>query len=654
MTYTSTTQQVGTVVRGSIRTGLLTLAMSVGVAVLATGCAPLVGVKHLSARDVGRSYTSNVLSTDDLSDSTRIALRRHNLIDQFDDQPEVALAQLHASVLTEGSANADLFALAELSFFHAERSGKQSYYLAAAVYSFAFLFPEDATQQPVAMDPRYRWACDIYDRALTLGFKEAKGDNLEPRAGRYQLPFGVLAVQFDEADLTWGNRRLKDFVPVGELEVIGLRNRYRSYGIGAPLAAATERVDASQPDDFVGPFVRVPLTAVLLLDRPRQQLTGPELNATLRLIAANTADTITIGTETVPLENDRTAAIATTLAANSMLENELTNFLGNATGVRGQTHLAAREPFQPGRIPVVFVHGTNSSPARWADMVNDLEADAWVRQHFQFWFFSYDSGNPIAYSSMLLRRALKKGIQIYDPEGRDPCLQHIIVIGHSQGGLLTKMTVIDSGDRFWRNVSDTPLDELHVSEDTRTLLREGMFVEPLPFVSRVIFVATPHRGSYLAGPELVRRLVQKLVSMPSTLLQAGTDLFSRDDVKPYLKMQTLPTAIDNMSPSHPFIRTISEIPVAPGVHAHSIIAVDADGPLENGGDGVVKYVSAHIDGVESERVIRSPHSCQSNADTIDEVRRILRLHAAEVSCGSQSPSGASPSGGAARPWDASW
>ena len=623
--------------------------MSVGVAVLATGCAPLVGVKHLSRRDVGRSYTSNVLSTDDLSDSTRIALRRHDLTDQFDNQPEVALAQLHTIVLSESAPNDDLFALAEASFFYAERSGKQSYYLAAAVYSFAFLFPDDATQQPLAMDPRYRWACDIHDRALTLGFKAAKGDNLEPRAGRYPLPFGVLDVHFDQADLTWGNRRLKDFVPVAELEVIGLRNRYRSHGIGAPLAAATERADASQPgDDFVGPFVRVPVTAVLLLEHPRQQLVRPELTATLRLIAANTADSITIGTETIPLETDRTAAIATTLAANSMLENELFNFLGNATGVHGQSRLGAREPFQRGRIPVVFVHGTNSSPARWADMVNDLEADPWVRQHYQFWFFSYDSGNPIAYSSMLLRNALRKAIQTYDPEGHDPCLQHMIVIGHSQGGLLTKMMVINSGDRFWRNASDTPLDELKISETTRALVRDSMFVEPLPFVSRVVFVATPQRGSYLAGPELVRRLVQKLVSMPSTLVQTGTDMFSKNDVKPYLKMQTLPTAIDNMSPNHPFIRTIAEIPVAPGVHAHSIIAVDADGPLENGGDGVVKYVSAHIDGVESEKVVRSPHSCQSNPVTIDEVLRILRVHAAEVACTPQDRPAAGASGGAAR------
>jgi triacylglycerol esterase/lipase EstA (alpha/beta hydrolase family) len=622
--------------------------MSAAVAMLATGCGPLVGVKHLSARDANRALTGNVLSTDDLSTSTRIALRRHNLIAQFDKKPEDAIVQLHRAVLSEGAAtgaaNDDLFALAELSFFYAEKSRQKPYYLAATVYSFAYLFPEDPALRPTAMDPRYRLACDLYARSITLGFKAATGDTIDLRTGRYALPFGALDVALDEADLTWGNRQLKDFVPVAELEVIGMVNRYQSHGFGAPLVAATQRTDASPPgDDFVGQKVRVPVTGVLLLERPRQQLTGTEIHGTLRLIAANTADTITIGTETVPLENDRTAAIAATLAANSMLEHELFNFLGNAAGVKGQSWLGAREPLQRGRIPVVFVHGTTSSPARWADMVNDLEADPWVRQHYQFWFFSYDSGNPIAYSALLLRRALRKAVQTYDPEGSDPCLQHMIVIGHSQGGLLTKMMVIDSGDRFWRYSSDTPLDELKISEETRTLLREAMFVEPLPFVSRVVFIATPHRGSYLAGPQIVRRLVQKLVSMPSTLVQSSADLFSKDDVKPYLKMQTLPTAVDNMSPGHPFIKTIAEIPVAPGVHAHSIIAVDGDVPKETGGDGVVKYISAHIDGVESERVINSPHSCQSNADTIDEVRRILHLHTADVACVPPAPAARSVS-----------
>jgi hypothetical protein len=54
--------------------------------------------------------------------------------------------------------------------------------------------------------------------------------------------------------------------------------------------------------------------------------------------------------------------------------------------------------------------------------------------------------------------------------------------------------------------------------------------------------------------------------------------------------------------------------------------VKGDGPAAEGDDGVVKYTSAHIEGVVSELVVRSPHSCQGNPHTMEEVRRILRLH----------------------------
>ena len=89
----------------------------------------------------------------------------------------------------------------------------------------------------------------------------------------------------------------------------------------------------------------------------------------------------------------------------------------------------------------------------------------------------------------------------------------------------------------------------------------------------------------------------------------------------------MPSAVDNMSPRHFFIKTLQDIPIAPGVAAHSIIAVNGDGPVEQGDDGVVTYSSAHLDGVDSERVVRSDHSTQGHHDTIAEVHRILLLHA---------------------------
>jgi hypothetical protein len=95
----------------------------------------------------------------------------------------------------------------------------------------------------------------------------------------------------------------------------------------------------------------------------------------------------------------------------------------------------------------------------------------------------------------------------------------------------------------------------------------------------------------------------------------------------------MPTSIDGMSPGHPFLKKLANIPVTPAVTAHSIISVDDDSPLDRAGDGVVKYESAHIDGVASELIVRSPHSGMQDApQTIEEVRRILLEHSAKSAC----------------------
>ena len=79
-----------------------------------------------------------------------------------------------------------------------------------------------------------------------------------------------------------------------------------------------------------------------------------------------------------------------------------------------------------------------------------------------------------------------------------------------------------------------------------------------------------------------------------------------------------------MSPGNPGIEAVRQIPIAPGIHAHSIIPTLQDGPLNDRNDGVVEYKSAHIDGVESELVIEHQgHSTQSNPLAVREVRRIL-------------------------------
>ena len=120
------------------------------------------------------------------------------------------------------------------------------------------------------------------------------------------------------------------------------------------------------------------------------------------------------------------------------------------------------------------------------------------RERYQFWFFtSYDTGNPVLYSAALLREALRNALHKLDPPGVDPALSEIVVIGHSQGGLLTKAMVVDTGDRVWNAIANKPLDQIDLSPERRELLREAVFIKPVTNVRRVVFIATPHRGSYL-------------------------------------------------------------------------------------------------------------------------------------------------------------
>ena len=274
-------------------------------------------------------------------------------------------------------------------------------------------------------------------------------------------------------------------------------------------------------------------------------------------------------------------------------------------------------------MPVVLVHGTASSPFRWADMVNDLLEDPRIRQHYEFWFYTYPTGNPIPYSALLLRQSLEHAVAGLGGVPSDPALGHMVVIGHSQGGLLTKMISIETGDRLWNEISNRPLADLKLSPQSRDLLQEALFLHPLPYVETVIFIATPHRGSYLAGFSLAQ-WVGRFITLPLRLTTLGAEaLAGNKDALRIAPAKARFNAINGMSPNNPVIREVSRIPVAPAIHAHSIIPELGDGPLETRDDGVVKYTSAHLDGVESEIVVNSGHSTQANPVTIAEVHRIL-------------------------------
>ena len=493
-----------------------------------------------------------------------------------------------------------------------------------------FSMPGKNGTPPRPIDPRTRWAVDIYNRALARGLTADDGENVLLRGGKFTLPFGELTVAFNEQDLIWTGFRLKDFVSAAELQVRALRSRYREPGVGASLVTGIEPIgsSASAQHKRIPPRIKIPVSAFLRYDEARGELVSGKLTGKLELYNPDSARTVKINNVAVPIEYEITSALADTLEGSPVWDFEIAGFRSGdfKAGQKGfGDGLFMLGPHRFGHIPLVLVHGTASSPARWAEMVNELANDPRLFDRYDLWYFIYNTGNPIAYSGMLLRDALTKTVEEIDPEGKDPGLKQLIVMGHSQGGLLTKLTATDSGMHLWP--FSVPPEELDVSAETRELLTHALIIKPLPFVKRVIFVATPHRGSYQTLG-FVGSLLSWLVNMPGRLTKLSVDLLTLQSQGVFLGSATgIPTSIDNMNPNNPFIKNLVSIPIADGVVANSIIAVDSDAPLSEAGDGVVKYMSAHIDGVESEKIIRSGHSVQGNPETIQEVKRIMHEHA---------------------------
>ena len=60
-----------------------------------------------------------------------------------------------------------------MAYLYGEKTHQRPYYLAAAIYSYAFLFPEKGFEPPSPYDPRLRLAADLYSLGIVHGFGSA-------------------------------------------------------------------------------------------------------------------------------------------------------------------------------------------------------------------------------------------------------------------------------------------------------------------------------------------------------------------------------------------------------------------------------------------------------------------------------------------------
>ncbi|GAC1340037.1 MAG: hypothetical protein NVSMB14_06010 [Isosphaeraceae bacterium] len=488
-----------------------------------------------------------------------------------------------------------------------------------------------AGRQP--SDPRYRAACNLYNASVDRILRAAAAvEKLRPgQIYRIKGAGRDVSLRLTMSRSTWDVDDLQDLLFAGDFEVIGLTSTSRRYGLGVPMIGVRKAKGLPKGEErFFPPETAFPLTAFLSIDPKPAKADAP------RGCSISLVDPVRyphVGKEnagTIPLESDVTTALAY-MWSRSDLNRFRWKGLLRPGELAERTGLMLLRPYEPDKIPVVMVHGIASTPLAWIPMLNELFRDPLIHKHYQFLLFMYPTGVPIPIAGSMLREALRDAQKTFSPaENPRPEFSKMVLLGHSMGGVLSHLTAVSSGNNFWALNSDQPFRRIVGPAEVLEEIKQYTFFEPLPFVSRVVFLATPHRGSEYSR-RAVGRIGSSLISEPdhyhmllTRLIKDNPDAFDRR------RFRHLPTSIESLEPESPgkatVLSAILNMKPNPNVTFRSIIGSNRPGPASETTDGVVPYVSSHLAGVASELVVRSDHGVQKDAAAILEVRRILLEH----------------------------
>jgi pimeloyl-ACP methyl ester carboxylesterase len=577
---------------------------------------------------------------------TQMVLRRYDLEQMRKEDATATLQVLQEELAAEPNLE-KMYAFAELAYVEGKRtqlrgdeSAARDLFSASVSHAYLYLFsPQfDATRNPY--DPQFRQACDLYNTALEELLRSIDDQGLLRPGETFTLKLGKQHVDIRVAmNGLWDQDAFQQFEFVSDYEVEGLTNRHVTYGLGVPLIAVhSKQSHRNAASRYYPQGMSVPVTAILRAVQQPCSQPGQARHVTcvLELHDPSVYNHVQIAERLVPLETDLTTPLGYFLD-NPEFRGEEVALWGlldphETDELRG---LYMLEAYDPHKIPVLMVHGLWSSPETWTEMINDLRSLPEIRDRYQFWTYLYPTGEPFWISAREMRADLQELREAIDPERRAPALDQTVLIGHSMGGLVSRLQTLESGDDYWRILSDAPFEQLQADPETRRVVAETVFFAPNPSIRRVVTIGTPHRGSEFAN-DYTRWLGRKLIKLPETLIQTKTQI-ARDnaDLLRNTDLLTITTSIDSLAPDSAILPVMLRSRKPPWVKYHNIVGVVSDdgwlSNLSEPGDGVVAYDSAHLDDVQSEIVVDADHGhVHQHPRSIREVRRILLEHSAEM------------------------
>lgn len=441
------------------------------------------------------------------------------------------------------------------------------------------------------------------------------------RAGPMRLDGSEVVVEF-RALSPWLQESLKIVRAADVPMAMYDGQRQFTPGFGVPLALVTPRCsDRPQCVLFPPEGIFQWATAWIEVDPARPQ-------APPRLVIADPTRTgpLQVGQRHYPLALDTSAfyALGASTSALSRL-GVFGLFGGREIGRRAGLYLL--QDYDPDKRPLVMIHGLGSSPLIWAKLSNAVWGDPQLRAHFQIWHVVHQTNSPLLVSRLRVQAYLDQTWQLLDPEGDDPARQGMVLVGHSMGGVVSRLLCVDSGDVLWNAAFTVPPGQLPIEDEAdRTGIEATFLLHPYPGVTRAVFMASPHRGSP-AADSWFGRLTRVLVGRRALEIQALRRLTLahpeavQDSVRESYRTAML-NSITTLQFAQPVRRAGETLMPAPGIAYHSIIG--ALRGREPQSDGVVPLSSALLAGANSTLVLDADHELYARDEAIAEVLRILR------------------------------